>query len=311
MIRYGFAMNYWLGPLGIDFHKALDEIALTEWDGIEMASDFLNYFLSNINELKKLLKLHNLSLASFYSHLNLVDDKYFEVVELEIIKKKIKLLNKLGADILLLDGGAKEIGGNPNKRLEKAVKNIKVICDVANSNGLKATWHQHWGTLFDNRKSFEYLMDNTKDSKLYFCPDTAQLLISNIDPYNIIEKYMDRVSYIHLKDVKENVFINRYKKPTKKTDSRNNSMNIDGNFFFTNYRYLENSFLDDGCYYINSRYKITEIARGIIDFKPIIKLIKEKNFNGWIIVDQDYTEYKSMHSLDVNLKNLKLLFKEV
>ena len=74
------------------------------------------------------------------------------------------------------------------------------------------------------------------------------------------------------------------------------------------YQYLEDRFLDDGCFHINSRHKITEIARGIIEFKPIVKLIKNINFNGWVVVDQDYTEYKTIESLDVNLKNLKYLF---
>ncbi len=311
MVKYGFAMNYWLNSSGIDFHKALDEITLTGWDGIEMASDFLNYYLSSIDELKKLLKIHNLELASFYSHLNLIDDDYFKTVELGLVKKKIRLLKELKTDILLLDGGAKMVGDKSGKELKKAVENIKILCDVSNSNSLKATWHQHWGTLFDNKESFEYLMDSTKDSGLYFCPDTAHLFVCNIDPCHIIKKYIDRVSYIHLKDVKENIFIDRYKKPTRNIDPKNNSLTIGGDLNFTNYKYMNDRFLDNGFYYINSKYRITEIARGMIDFKPIIKIIKEKNFSGWVVVDQDYTEYANMQSLDVNLKNVKKLFIEV
>lgn len=196
---------------GLDFNRALDEISLTGWSGIELSTNFLDYYLDNANELKALLNLHNLELTSFYGHLNLIDRNYFKS-DLENIKKRINIIKELGSDILLIDGGKKYPNGNSKDDYKVAIENIIKICRMAKSNNLKPTWHQHWGTMFDSKKSFEYLMDNTKGSGLCFCPDTAQLLMSKINPLEMMEKYKNRISYIHLKDIKENNFINRYLK---------------------------------------------------------------------------------------------------
>jgi sugar phosphate isomerase/epimerase len=308
MIKYGYALTWnWVSDIGIDFHRALDEIALTGWNGVELNVGFLYYYLEHIDELEKLLKLHNLELTTFYSHLVLVDKEDFES-DLNNVKSKINLIKKLGSDILLIDGGKKSRDGVNEKDYKLAVENIKKICAIAHSNSLKPTWHIHWGTIFDKEEIFEYLMENTINDRLYFCPDTAQLYISGMDPFKIIKKYKERISYIHFKDIEENSFINKYLNPTEKIDPKNNTLTPLSSA--GTYKYLKNSFLDDGGFHINSRYRFIEIARGLIDFKPIVKLIKDISYKGWIVVDQDYTGYRNTESLDVNLKNLKYLFEE-
>lgn len=306
MIKFGYAFTWnWISELGIDFHKGLDEIAMTGWDGVELNAGFLYYYLDHIEELKKLFDLHKLELTTFYSHLQLTNDSNFES-ELDIVKSKIKLIKKLGSDILLIDGGAKNPEGVLNKAYSGAVQKIKRICELAHSEEVRPTWHIHWGTMFDNKDIFEYLMENTDKDGLYFCPDTAQLLMSGMDPLSIMEKYKNRISYIHFKDLEENTFINRYIKPGKEVDSKNDSLEPLSSA--GQYKYLKDRFLDNGAFHINSRYRFTEIARGIIDFKPLVKLIKDIKFDGWIVVDQDYTPYHNIESMDVNFKNLKYLF---
>lgn len=308
MIKFGYSMTWnWVGFFGADFHKFLDEVALSGWDGIEMSNDFLGYYLDHDDELKKLLKLHQLELTTFYSHLVLIDKKSFET-EINSVMRKINLIKNLGADILLLDGGKKEPGGNNEKDYILAIDNIKRICELANLNNIKPTWHLHWGTMFDNEKYFDYLMNKTEKEGLYFCPDTAQLTMCGMNPLDVMNKYKNRISYIHFKDLIENSFINRYLKATEEIDPKNNTLTPLSSA--GEYKYLKNRYLDDGAFHINSKYRIIELARGIVDFKPIVKLIKNIGFSGWVTVDQDYTGYMSAESLDVNLRNLKYLFGE-
>lgn len=308
MIKFGYSMTWhWVSFFGADFHKFLDEISLSGWDGIEMNNDFLNYYLDHVDKLKKILKLHNLELITFYSHLALTDKNSIEA-EINLVKRKIDLIKNLGADILLLDGGKKDPEGNTEKDYRFALGNIKKICELANSSNVKPTWHLHWGTMFDKEKYLDYLMEKTEKEGLYFCPDTAQLTICGMDPLNVMKKYKNRISYIHFKDIVENNFINRYLKVNEEIDPKNNTLvplSSAGE-----YKYLENRYLDNGAFHINSKYRIIEVARGQIDFKPMVRLIKDIGFNGWVTVDQDYTGYMSAESLDVNLRNLKYLFEE-
>jgi len=309
MIKFGYALTWnWTSDIGIDFHKALDEIAITGWDGIEMNAGFLYYYLEHIEELKKLLKLHNLGLSSFYSHLELINDDTFKS-DLHTVKSKIKLIKELGADILLIDGGWKNPEGVSDSDYKGAVEKIKRVCELAHLNGLKPTWHIHWGTMFDREDIFEYMMEETRQDNLYLCPDTAQLFLSQMDPLEVIKKYGSRISYIHFKDLDENPFINKYLKPLKEIDPKNNTLHPLSSA--GTYEYINDRYLDNGAFHINSKYRFVEVGRGIIDFKAIVKTVKEMNYKGWLVVDQDYTGYRNMESLDVNLKNIKYLFNEV
>ena len=306
MIKFGYALTWnWINFLGADFHKALDEIALTGWEGIEISTGFMEYYLEQASELENLLKLHKLEMTTFYSHLHLIEKSHL-TNDIEAVRSKLPLIKKLGSEIVLLDGGFKKPGGPSKKEYETAVENIKRICELVHSEGLKPTWHIHWGTLFDKKEIFEYLMDSTEDAGLYFCPDTAQLYMSGMDPYREMEKYKKRISYVHFKDLVENEFINRYLKPVKEVNPENNTLYPLATA--GNYKYLKDSYRDEGAFHINSKHMIIEILRGIIDFKPMVKLLKDIDYSGWVVVDQDYTGYRNKESMDVNLRNLGFLF---
>jgi sugar phosphate isomerase/epimerase len=306
MIRFGNALTWnWVGFLGVDFHKALDEIALTGWEGIEISTGPMEYYLQQQEELKKLLSLHRLKMTTFYSHLHLIDEDHARQ-DMESVRGKLLLHKLLGADVVLIDGGFKSPDGVKKEECETAVENIKRICHMVTSQKLKPTWHIHWGTIFDDRELFEYMMEETAGEGLYFCPDTAQLYMSGMDPYEIMEKYKDRISYVHFKDLVLNRPVNRYKKITKDIDPANNTLYPLATA--GRYKYQTESFRDTGAFHINSGYRVTEIARGIIDFKPIVKLLQDTAYSGWVVVDQDYTGYRNMESMDVNLRNLKYLF---
>ena len=279
MIKFGFAFNIYTKRNHFDFHRGLDEMSLAGWDGLEFCHKSLEYYLHNISELKNILNLHNLKLSTFYTPLKISEKDCFDTNS-DNIKERIQLIKELGSDILLLDcaGGRKPEYTEEDYRI--ATENIDKVCSLAYSNDIIPTWHQHWGSMFDTKKTFEYLMDSTKDSKLCLCPDTAQLVMSGIDPVGAIEKYKDRISYIHFKDIIENRPVNRY---------------IDKD-------------LEEGGYCIDSKYKITEVCRGIIEFKKVVKILRGIGYSGWVVVDQDYTEYSEIECAKINLKNLKYLF---
>ena len=300
MIKYGFNLNYWFREHNLDLHLALDEISLSGWNGLELVRDQLEFFYDSEEYFSNLIKLHNLEVTSYYCEFSLIyKDK--KSTEIESMKRKCDFLKKLGCDLLLIDGGAKDFTKNTKEYYKIAVDSINEVGFIAKELGFKTSWHQHWGSMFDTEDSFAFLMDNTDPRLIGFCPDTAQLLLSSIDPVKTIKKYIDRINYIHFKDITANNFIinrsdniNKLKKTARESDKG-----------FENYEYFKDRFLDAGAYHINSAYKFTEVGRGMIDFENICKIIKENNYTGWIVVDQDYTEWSYKESLDVNLKNIK------
>lgn len=303
MIKYGFNVNFWFfnNYLNIDIHAALDEISLAGWQGVELSSDHLEVYYKDFDYFNKLINLHNLEVSSYYTWLNLLNEN-FKYCEIEKVKRKCEFLSKLGCKILLLNGGDRDKLKSDKIHYNLAVKNIDKIGQVANSFGMKCTWHQHWGTMFDTSEDFKFLMQNTDPDLIGFCPDTAQLYLSKIDPVKIIEEYKDRINYIHFKDLLPNNFIiNRQ----NVTDNLEKVARDSDRGFITTYEYHIDRFLDSGAYHINSEYRFVEVGRGIIKFEEICKILKKRNYDGWIIVDQDYKEVSIRESLDVNLKNIK------
>lgn len=309
-MKYGFNINFWFTSdwLNIDIHRALDEISLTGWDGIELVRDQLEIFYDDHEYFANLLKLHNLEITSYYSWLNLVDNDS-RVLDLNCIKRKCDFLGKLGCEILLIDGGARGINKNDNTHYKYAIDLINEIGRIAKTFEMKCSWHFHKGSIFDKVKDFEYLMNNTDPDLIGFCPDTAQLFLCKMNPLEIIKKYANRINYIHFKDIVHNNFILNTKNIRKYLrDKSLKENNITKNLVidpFPKYKYLLERHLDNGADHINSEFKFIEVGRGIIDFGGICKEIKKMHYNGWIVVDQDYTEWSYRESLDVNLKNIK------
>jgi len=246
------------------------------------------------------LRLHNLEITSYYSYLSLIYEER-TIPETEKLKRKSDFLQKLNCQMILIDGGIKDPEKNSIDDYRLAVENVNNIGKVISEMGMKISWHQHWGSMFDTPETLYFLLDNTDPSIIGFCPDTAQLLISGIDPCKIFKKYKNRINYIHFKDVLPNNFL------INRKDKVNNLNEIDNknSDSFSRYIYTRDRFLDEGGYHINSKYKFTEVGRGIIDFENICSIINKNGYNGWIVVDQDYTEWPRMESLDVNLKNIK------
>ncbi|WP_390624141.1 sugar phosphate isomerase/epimerase family protein [Fodinicola feengrottensis] len=71
--------------------------------------------------------------------------------------------------------------------------------DIAESVGLAATYHPHLSTIVEGPQDIERLL---KDTRIGFCPDTAHLAAGGGDPAALIRRYADRISHIHLKDVR-------------------------------------------------------------------------------------------------------------
>ncbi|NQT67691.1 MAG: TIM barrel protein [Actinobacteria bacterium] len=302
MIKYSFNVNYWFfnDHMNLDMHEALDEISITGWQGVELSGEQLEVYYDDFDYFDKLIKLHNLEVSSYYTWLNLLNEN-FKYCDIEKAKRKCEFLSKLGCNILLLNGGDRDKLKSDKAHYKLAVKNINKIGQLAKSFGMKCTWHQHWGSMFETAEEFKFLMENTDPDLIGFCPDTAQLHISKIDPVAIIEEYKDRINYIHFKDLlPSNFIINR-----KNVVDNLKRVARDSDRGFEIFKYFADRFLDSGAYHTNSEYRFVEVGRGIIKFEEICKILKKRNYDGWIVVDQDYYEVSIRESLIVNLNNIK------
>jgi inosose dehydratase len=128
--------------------------------------------------------------------------------------------------------------------------------------GIRMGLHNHTNSLVENQRQVDRFLEGT-DPRYVFCAwDSAHLLLGGCDVQKTYEKSIDRLVYTDFKDATLNPATEDYVAPNGQ-------------------RYAGDS--DSGRFY-NS---IFELGRGDIDFVPLMKLLRDQKYQGWVNQDID------------------------
>ena len=108
----------------------------------------------------------------------------------------------------------------------------------------------------------EKMLANTDKDLVYLCFDTGHFTFAGEDPLPVLKKYVDRVGHVHLKDMRLKV-VDEVKK--------------------NNYSFLKA--VRSGAF--------TVPGDGDIDFKPILKVLDEANYEGWLLIEAEQDPAKA------------------
>jgi inosose dehydratase len=86
-------------------------------------------------------------------------------------------------------------------RLNLAIENCGIVCQVLQSEGLRPLHHSHVGGVFETEAEITALLDELGPDVIGFGPDTGHLRWAGVEPAGLIKRYADRLGGIHLKDV--------------------------------------------------------------------------------------------------------------
>jgi len=94
------------------------------------------------------------------------------------------------------------VGADFNRdRLNLAIENCGIICQVLQAEGLRSLHHSHVGGVFETEEEIVALLDGLGPDVIGFGPDTGHLRWAGIEPAALITRYADRLGGIHIKDV--------------------------------------------------------------------------------------------------------------
>lgn len=227
----------------IQFEKACREISFLGYKGVENFNILVDTFGDDVDTLRCILKKYNLDLTAIYTYLK----TDFEG-EVKMAERCIKLLNDVGADILNLQAPKHAPEGTSREDVLETARKAMIIGKMAYDKGVKLCFHPHWGSTVEKEHEIELFAENTDPKYVHFCIDTAHTQLMDMDPIKIVEKYQDRISYMHLKDVDPDITI---------TPER--PMN-----------------------------RFRALGQGTVDFKGVYKKLKEIGYDGTICVELDY-----------------------
>jgi len=238
----------------------LDEIKQAGFYATELGGKFPQ----DKNELKALLDTYAVKLSSGWFAGNLLTNSLAE----EIIALDLAIDKRLhvGCRFIVYAEYSNSIQGDINKPLSAKVviaesemkayaKKYSALSKHARSRGVTVAYHHHMGTIIETECEIDtFLKYCDKDAKLLF--DTGHCYFASIDPLSYMQRVFDRIALIHLKDVRDDVMHR-----VKADDS---------------------SFLQAviaGVY--------TMPGDGSIDFDPIIKLMADKGYKGYVVIEAE------------------------
>jgi len=87
----------------------------------------------------------------------------------------------------------------------EAADNLNRIAKIVNENGRKFAWHNHdkeFYSLKDHTSPFKIIMENTDQDLVNLELDIFWVKSAGYEPLKIMEEYKDRITILHLKDMR-------------------------------------------------------------------------------------------------------------
>lgn len=251
------------------FEQCISEMALAGFEGSEIG----NKYPGDTATLKHYLDVRGLQICNAWFSSYLTSKPYEETIE--AFKAHCDKLYELGAKVI----GASEQGNSIQGDLAKSIldekpyyteeewqtvaKGFNEMGAYARSKGMYFTVHHHMGTGVQTVEEIDKLMELTDPELVYLLFDSGHLTFAGIDPVPVLEKYIDRIKHIHLKDVRLGVYNNEVVPKHM-------------------------SFLDavrEGVF--------TVPGDGDVDFNPIFDIIEKSGYEGWIVVEAEQDPAKA------------------
>ena len=244
----------------------LSESKLAGYSGVETGGKFPK----RSEELGPILKQHQLYLASgWYSGTVLTNDLEKEKDQ---AFDQLNLFKDLGASCLAYGETAGTIQNVRHAALDTKIKihhedfkeygkKLTAFAEYCAEFNMPISFHHHMGTAIETEEELDNLMNNTGEAvQLLF--DTGHMNFARGNSLNVIKKYAKRINHVHTKDIRSEV-INSLDKSNE-------------------------SFLDAVL-----KGAFTVPGDGNINFKEIVEVLAQNNYQGWFIVEAEQDPAKA------------------
>ncbi len=246
--------------------QCLSEASKAGFTGIESGGKFPK----NSKELIPKLEKENLQLCSGWYGATLLKNTPKE--EFKLMREQMDLFKDCKSPCMVFAEVTNSVQGDPKIPLSKKPKlsedewkllisRINEISKMMLDENMPLAYHHHMGTVIETEEETRRLIESTSDSvKLLI--DTGHMLFAGGNSIKLTEDFMERIIHVHCKDIRKNVL-----EKSLKNDSTFRQAFLDGAFTVPG----------DGC----------------IDYKPFLTVLKDKNYEGWLVVEAEQDPAKA------------------
>ncbi len=179
-----------------DMAQAARDIAAAGYDGIEFFDgNVVEHEGNHYRPTRRILDETGLKLVALYSGGNFI---FADILDEELarIAKAADAAQALGAEHLVVGGGARRFDGKRPGDYDALAAALNKVAALATARGLKPHYHPHLSTIVENPDEVRTVFNK---SAIGFCPDTAHLAAAGGDVAAMVREHAARISYIHLK----------------------------------------------------------------------------------------------------------------
>lgn len=246
-IRFGYTAMTW----GNEERQAIDDIASVGFSGIQFRANAVTDFKPA--ELRDLLAQHKLTFVALSSgDVSLEEPEESQIAKHVANAQFVKDSGGLYLQILdALKAYPRSATPDECKRLGKLLTTLgKRTADL----GIPLGYHNHLNTLSQMPGNLDLILENSDPKYVKLELDTAHCLAGGGDPVKAIEKYHDRLLFLHLKDVRD------IPADTPKA---------------------------------KYPFEFVELGRGRVDLPSVFGALRRVRYNGWAVVELDRVPDKS------------------
>jgi inosose dehydratase len=179
-----------------DMDRAARDIAAAGYEGIELFDgNVLDGEAEDFRGLRRSLDQTRLALVAVYSGANFIFGDILDE-ELARVERAARAAAALGAEHLVVGGGAKRAKGLQAGDLDALARGLDRVVAIARGHRLAAHYHPHLSTIVEGPEEVRRILGKTS---IGFCPDTAHLAAAGGVPAEMVREHKGRISYVHLK----------------------------------------------------------------------------------------------------------------
>jgi inosose dehydratase len=253
----------------ISFGQAVSEMALAGFHGCSIG----HKYPSDPAVLKAALDLRGLQVSepwtSTYFAINKMEQKTVDAFEETLAH--IKTLG--GTELVVAEfGGSSHLlpidvfANRPvfsDEQWDALTSGLEKLGKIAKSSGMRLSYHHHMGTGVMTRADVDRLMASTDPALVHLLLDTAHIAFAGDDPLDMARTYAERIGHVHLKSIRPEVL---------------SRVREEGLSFQEG--------IELGVF--------TVPGDGAIDFRPILEVLADANYQGWLVVEAEQNPNKAI-----------------
>lgn len=253
----------------ISFGQAVSEMALAGFQGCSIG----HKYPSDAAELKAALDLRGLRVSEPWTSTYFTISKMRQktIAAFEETLAHIKALG--GTELVVAEFGASShllpvdvFANRPvltDAQWDDLTSGLEELGKIANSAGMKLSYHHHMGTGVMTRADVDRLMASTDPGLVHLLLDTAHIAFAGDDPLDMARTYADRIGHVHMKSIRPEV-VSRVRE--------------------------EGLSFQEGV----ELGVFTVPGDGAIDFRPILEVLADANYQGWLVVEAEQDPNKAI-----------------